>query len=265
MGTTELPTHPPARRMPARRSAALPEPPNRKLAILLAAEKLFGQRGYHGVSIRDIASEAGVPLALVGYHFGAKHQLYHAIFASWLPSINDRLARLNAAMADPAAPGALGRVLEAFIAPLIALHGSPEGQHFAVMAARDLSRPSAPEVDEVQREYFDPMAHAFIDALARLHPQQSRGQVAWCYQFMLGAVLHFLSDERVARLSHGQNTPADPACQPTLLRFVAAGFQAVLGAAAPEGPAPASRAPVSPAPAAAPLRPPANKPSRRRP
>jgi beta-phosphoglucomutase-like phosphatase (HAD superfamily) len=33
--------------------------------FLLAAEKLFAQRGYHAVTIRQIAEEAGVPLALV--------------------------------------------------------------------------------------------------------------------------------------------------------------------------------------------------------
>src|SRR5262245_9318492 len=44
--------------------------------ILDAAEKLFASRGYHGVSMRDITVEAGVPLALSTYHFGTKHQLY---------------------------------------------------------------------------------------------------------------------------------------------------------------------------------------------
>ena len=52
--------------------------PDKPLTILLAAEKLFALNGFHGVSIRDIATEAGVPLALVGYYFGAKHELYHA-------------------------------------------------------------------------------------------------------------------------------------------------------------------------------------------
>ena len=38
--------------------------PDRKAAILLAAEKLFAQHGYHAVSIRQIAAEAGVPLLI---------------------------------------------------------------------------------------------------------------------------------------------------------------------------------------------------------
>ena len=65
--------------------------PDRKQAILLAAEKLFAQRGYHAVSIRQIADEAGVPLALVGYYFGPKHDLFHAIFAHWNDTIQARL------------------------------------------------------------------------------------------------------------------------------------------------------------------------------
>jgi len=34
------------------------------MAILLAAEKLFAQRGFHAVTIRQIADEAAVPPAL---------------------------------------------------------------------------------------------------------------------------------------------------------------------------------------------------------
>ena len=66
---------------PARAGASVR--PDRRFAILLAAEKLFAQRGYNGVSIRQIAEEAGVPLALVGYYFGPKQDLFHAIFEHW--------------------------------------------------------------------------------------------------------------------------------------------------------------------------------------
>ena len=68
--------------MPARRATAAAAPrPDRKSAILLAAEKLFAQHGYDAVSLRQIAEEAGVPLALVGYYYGQKHELFEAIFA----------------------------------------------------------------------------------------------------------------------------------------------------------------------------------------
>jgi AcrR family transcriptional regulator len=44
--------------------------PDRKADILLAAETLFAKRGYHAVTIRQIAEEADVPLDLVGYYYG---------------------------------------------------------------------------------------------------------------------------------------------------------------------------------------------------
>ncbi|MDP3824488.1 MAG: helix-turn-helix domain-containing protein, partial [Burkholderiales bacterium] len=63
MGSTAVATKPP-------RSRRVAEPrADRKQAILLAAEKLFAQRGYHAVTIRQIADEAAVPLALVGYYY----------------------------------------------------------------------------------------------------------------------------------------------------------------------------------------------------
>jgi AcrR family transcriptional regulator len=69
--------------------------PDRRLAILLAAERLFAQHGYHAVSIRQIAEAAGVPLALVGYYFGPKHELFHAIFEHWQGTVEERLERLD--------------------------------------------------------------------------------------------------------------------------------------------------------------------------
>ena len=216
-----------ARQLPPRPSTRADQP-DRRLNILLAAEKLFALRGYHAVSIRDIAAEAEVPLALVGYYYGAKHELYRAIMQSWSGNIGDRMDRLQAASAEAGRSARLDRILEAFVVPLVALHASREGQYYALMAARDLAAPT-PESEEAHREFFDPMAHAFIDALMTTAPRATRGQVAWCYQFMLGAVLHFLTDRRVERLSRGENQAADPAARDKLLVFIAAGFRAVLG------------------------------------
>jgi AcrR family transcriptional regulator len=235
------------RRLPAGRGAQREAQPDRRTNILLAAEKLFATRGFHAVSIRDIATEADVPLALVGYYYGAKHELYHAIFESWSPAIAGRLEALGQAVADPDPGRRLSGVLDAFVSPLVALHQHPEGQFYALMAARDLAAPS-PEADRAHRAFFDPLAHAFIDALMTSVPQASRGRVAWCYQFMLGALLHFLTDERVERLSRGENRSADPAAKAELLTFIEAGCRAVLGE--PGTP----KAPVPKAPARKPAR-----------
>ena len=225
--------------VPQRASAVSPRPrrtraaasdaarPDRRFAILLAAEKLFAQRGYHAVTIRDIADEAGVPLALVGYYFGPKHELFVAIFEHWSHTIEERLAGLRAVRNDPADPRTLPRIIEAFIAPVLALRASPEGEYYALLVARELGN-ATEEADRVMRTYFDPLAMAFIDALHLALPHATRGQVAWGYQFALGALLHHLLDSRVERLSHNENRRCDSLAAPLLVNFIVGGLRAAL-------------------------------------
>lgn len=49
--------------------------------ILAVAERLFAESGFHGTSMRDVATEAGIPLANVVYHFTKKERLYGAVLA----------------------------------------------------------------------------------------------------------------------------------------------------------------------------------------
>ncbi len=201
--------------------------PDRRHNILLAAEKLFAQSGYHAVSIRDIAEEAGVPLALVGYYFGTKQQLYHAIFEHWSEMIAERLTSLERAMAKGDA-NRLQQLVEAFIGPVIRLRASAEGEYYALLMTRGLAMQSEEE-DNIIREFFDPMARAFIDAfyatLQAEFPGITRARVVWCYQFALGALLHHISDSRVHRLSMGENRPGDPDAMPLLVSFITQGMR----------------------------------------
>ena len=201
--------------------------PDRQQAILLAAEKLFAQRGYHGVTIRQIAEEAGVPLALVGYYYGPKHELFHAIFAHWNQTIEERLAALDAAAANPQDPQTLTRIVEAFVKPVIRLRNSEEGFYYAQLVGRELAYGSA-EADRVLREFFDPMAHRFIAAMHATLPHARLADVAWGYQFALGALLHHLVDDRVTRLSQNQSRAGDPEAADRLVRFIVGGLQAAL-------------------------------------
>jgi AcrR family transcriptional regulator len=216
----------PARSVTARRQAAA-ERPDRKQAILLAAERLFAQRGYHAVTIRQIADDADVPLALVGYYYGQKHELFAALFDHWGSTIDERLAALRAVHLDPADPSALPAIVQAFVMPVVRLRTSAEGESYALLVARQLYQ-AGDEADAVLRKHFDPMAHAFIDALHATLPWASRGEVAWVYQFALGALLNYLSDTRVERLSRGENRAADVAAAPRLLDFIVGGMRAAL-------------------------------------
>ncbi len=52
----------------------------KQLQILKIAEELFALHGFDGTSVRDIAREADVNVAMISYYFGSKEKLLSAIF-----------------------------------------------------------------------------------------------------------------------------------------------------------------------------------------
>ena len=201
--------------------------PDRRQNILDASQRLFARFGYHAVTIRQIAREAGVPLALVGYYFGPKQALYDAIFIHLSATIDARHAGLRAALAKPTGD-ALANIVDALITPVSQSRDTAEGQSYALFVARSLTQQSVEE-DTSIREYFDPLALEFIaamhGALAEDFPDLTSAQAAWCFQFALGSLLHYLSDQRIRRLSKGVNMVADPAVAPQLRAFIVNGIR----------------------------------------
>ena len=49
--------------------------------ILDAAEYLFSQRGLYGVTLKDVAGQAGVHTSLLHYYFDDKKAMFDAVFA----------------------------------------------------------------------------------------------------------------------------------------------------------------------------------------
>src|SRR5471032_1460400 len=67
--------------------------------LLDAAKKMLRRGGYSGLSTRDVAVEAGVPLSQIHYHFGSKQGLVQALFEYLNAQLLDRQ---NALFDDPA-------------------------------------------------------------------------------------------------------------------------------------------------------------------
>ncbi|MDE1192896.1 MAG: TetR/AcrR family transcriptional regulator [Arachidicoccus sp.] len=55
---------------------------DKKTHILDIAIELFSQNGFEGTSMRDMASAAGVNIAMINYYFGTKEKLFEAIVES---------------------------------------------------------------------------------------------------------------------------------------------------------------------------------------
>ena len=201
--------------------------PDRRQNILDASQRLFAKFGYHAVTIRQIAEAAHVPLALVGYYFGQKQELYDAIFGHLSGTIEARRATLRAAVTNPSGDS-LANIVEVMIVPVTRARGTPEGESYALFVTRGLTQQSVEE-DRAIREFFDPITAEYIDAicgaLAPNFPSITHAQAAWCYQFALGSLLHYLSDQRIVRLSKDVNTVADPAVARHLQAFIVTGIR----------------------------------------
>jgi AcrR family transcriptional regulator len=86
-------------------------------SLILSAERLFGRQGVDGVSLRQIAADAGAANnSAVHYHFGSKESLVQAIFEYRLPMLMQR----RKALAAERKPGLRG-CMENYLLPLVEL------------------------------------------------------------------------------------------------------------------------------------------------
>ena len=77
---------------------ALTKKPETSTTLLEAAKKVLRQNGYSGLSTRDVAAAAGVPLSQIHYHFGSKQGMVLALFEYLNAQLLDRQ---NALFGDP--------------------------------------------------------------------------------------------------------------------------------------------------------------------
>lgn len=62
--------------------------------ILIAARKVFLQKGYDGARMQEIANEAGINKAMLHYYFRSKDKLFMAVFESAISSLIPSLANI---------------------------------------------------------------------------------------------------------------------------------------------------------------------------
>jgi AcrR family transcriptional regulator len=213
--------------------------PSARDKILEAAEMLFAEEGLHGVSMRQIAVAAKVPIGLIGYHFGSKDGLYRAVFERRSPTVvEQRLAGLRLAEDEPDAGRRLELIVKALVLPMVRLRTIDAQARFGRLMAREASDPNA-FARGIIPEIFDPVAQEVVAALAGALPERSRTQIYWGYQFMLGALIFLMADTgRIERLSDGRcNSHDAEAIARYLVPFLVAALRHGL-AATPAGDGP---------------------------
>src|SRR5579875_3911838 len=95
--------------------------------LLKAAERLFAERGFDGVSVREIATAAEVNSASVAYYFRSKEGLLSEVYRRHCEPMNEERFRLLATACERQSPPALAEVIEAFIRPALKVTADEKG------------------------------------------------------------------------------------------------------------------------------------------
>jgi AcrR family transcriptional regulator len=198
--------------------------------ILDAAEDHFSKHGFYGVTIREVATHAGVDTALLHYYFGSKQGLFDAVFrrraevmnAERLASINDYARRMGEAVT-------VEGTIEAFTKPVFEdeAKSSPEWRNYFALLAQVNNTPVWG--GKTMARYFDPVIHRLIEVVRIALPEAKPEDLYWSYHFLSGALTLTLSQTgRIDRLSDGLCRSSDfRAIHARMVPFIAAGFRAV--------------------------------------
>jgi AcrR family transcriptional regulator len=216
-------------RAPSRRSLETRE------RILDAAERLFARDTYAGTSIRDIAADAGVPVALVSFHGGSKEALFAKVVERRAEGLSH--ARLEAlqALKKKGEPLTLDAILRCFVQPYLekAAGGGPQWPAYARLVAQVSGDERWRSISE---RCFDPAAGLFLDEIAALFPHADRKKLAAGFVFTVAAMLSLaISEWRMSALSGStdRSSPASPeGWTDFLVAFCENGLQAVLNSPA---------------------------------
>jgi AcrR family transcriptional regulator len=145
---------------------------NTRLRMLEAAERLFGERGIAGVSLREIGVSAGqrnTSAAL--YHFGSKRGLVEALLAHRMEQPNARTLQLLAALDREGRTGDLRALVEVMIVPFAeTFYAHP---HYARFLSQLFADPQFQKLGprSLRNQYGVRRLNALVDrALAHLPP-----------------------------------------------------------------------------------------------
>jgi AcrR family transcriptional regulator len=175
-------------------------------AIVAAAERLYADRGFGDVTLRDIVADANVNLAAVNYHFGSKDELIAELFVTRSLALNrERLRELRAAEERGGGRADLSAILRALVGPTLRGCLGPENQRST--AARFMIRVSIESVPPIRRIRNREIDHLrkFVGAMRRALPECGDVELYWGLHFALAMAQQTVRDsERLTKLSEGK-------------------------------------------------------------
>jgi len=198
--------------------------------ILDAAEQLFAEYGYHGVTLKDVAARVGVSSTLIHYHFNGKESIFEAVWARRAPvSARNRLEAMRRYAEEVGDQITVEGALHAWIDTDLNVQIDDTEQWIAFGKISAQANSAAGWGAEKMSKYFNPVVLALIDLLKKAMPDCDEETIFWGYHFVSGAMTHNMARTgRLDDLSHGLCSSADfDSIKQHMATFMAAGFHAI--------------------------------------
>jgi AcrR family transcriptional regulator len=174
----------------AERSAAI----GTSTRILDAAERLFAERGFHAVSLREITAAANANTAAIHYYFRRKEDLLEAVVDRRAGIVvQERLNRMEALLAG-AEPPSLEALILAYVSPGLTVGFDSEElrKYFGRMRAR-FSHENDPGMRTILRRHFREPGRRLIAAVQKIMPHLSARDVQWRFHILVGILIHLMA------------------------------------------------------------------------
>ncbi|MEU4287428.1 helix-turn-helix domain-containing protein [Kribbella sp. NPDC026596] len=160
-------------------------------ALIEGAKTCLLQKGYSRTTARDIATEAGVSLAAIGYHFGSKEALLNEAMREAL--IGDWAAAVGGAMATRAAGGGpreqfvatWGQIVESLADPRMKALWATQ---FEVLSLGGSMPELVAELSKMQGEAREGLAQIFGGVDASAGPETVQAVGSFLQALLLGVV-----------------------------------------------------------------------------
>lgn len=123
-----------------------------RLRILNAAARLFAERGFQDVTVRDICGEAGANVAAVNYYFRDKSGLYREVIRQIIGFMQQMMERAHNAGPNKTAEERLGHYIRTFLQHILQ---SGDACWQGMLMAREMTDPT-PGLDLIFQQAIRP-------------------------------------------------------------------------------------------------------------
>ena len=165
---------------------------NKREQILKVAEKLFGEKGFKGVSIREITTKARANVSAVNYYFGNKKGLYLAVFEElWIERARKQRHYLQQRLAAYESLSINIFVKEVILSYLTGPISQDIKKYHHALIQKELSEPSE-ALDLVLQKAICPMLDLLVSTLESIYPGKLSSEQKMIYALTLIAIsIHF--------------------------------------------------------------------------